>query len=147
MPERLALLFVHVYVLSVDYAFVFLGFGSRTAAGLTIIGWRCCSCGIGLVEHFSHLVRSGGQLLLRSLQLCYRGSAFERLARFGESGFNLSPFAALHLIAGLFQHLFDVVGQRVEGVAGFNLLALFLVFSCVGFGFLGHALHFLFAQA
>ena len=61
------LLFVYdVYVLGVDYAFVFLGFCRRSSVRRAA-GCRSC-CGVGFVEDLGQLVACCGQLLVRSLE-------------------------------------------------------------------------------
>src|ERR1019366_7585424 len=82
---------------------------------------------VGLVKDLGQFVAGVGQLLVRGLQLSRRRCAFERLLGLGQCGFDLGLVGSLHLFAGIFQHLLDVVDQRVEAVAGFNLFALFLV--------------------
>ncbi len=112
--RQVLLLFFYVYVLGVDYAFVFLGFRGWFAGGWLAFCGGGAGCGVGFVEDFGHLVRGGGQLLLLGLELCRRGVAFEGLAGVGEGGFYLGTLRALDLVAGFLQHLFDVVGGAVE---------------------------------
>src|ERR1700723_4015349 len=64
-PKELLFVF-DVYVLGVDYAFVFLrsGFCCRLSSGGSARG----SCGVGLIEDFGQFVAGGGQLLVGRLQ-------------------------------------------------------------------------------
>ena len=74
-------------------------------------------------------------------------SFFDSARTVSTSAFTGAASAPPSLVAGVLEHLVDVVDHAVERVAGVDLLALFLVLGGVGFGFLGHLLHLVLAEA
>src|SRR5271157_6170624 len=147
--ETASLLFVHVHVLGVDYALVFLLL--RTAGGLSVSArsraarWRLL-CRGRLVHRLSQLVRSLCQTIARDVHRS-RVAALERFLRVGQSVFNVRTLLPGDLVSVLAQHFLDAVHHAVELVARFHFLALGLVFGSVGVCVLRHALDFFLAQA
>src|ERR1700733_6630507 len=118
---RSLLLVVHVHVLSVDHAFIFLLTAAvRTRRRTGPIGRRAArprsrrSLRLRCLIHFlGQLVRSLGQVLAGLIHL--------------------------RLVVRV-QRLLDVVDHAVELILGFNRVTLRLVLGCMRVGFLRHAL-------
>src|SRR5579872_1220910 len=147
-PQDYSLLLVfYVYVLGVDYAFVFLLTASAVGARLWACAWRWAgarssACGLsGFVHLLGQLVRGGGEVLagLIHLRLVV---GLERFLRIGQRVFDVATFGAGDLVAVLFQHLLDVVDHRVELVLGFDRVAGCLVLGRMRIGFFRHPLDF-----
>src|ERR1035438_2874258 len=97
---RCLLLLFDVYVLGVDYAFVFLGFGW---GGIRTGRWAG-SGRVGFVEDLGQLVAGVGQLLVRGLEFSRCWRAFEHLLGLGQGRLDLGLVGSLHLLAAVFQH-------------------------------------------
>src|SRR5579864_7426325 len=144
-----SLLVFDVYVLGVDYAFVFLLTASAVRAGLRARAciWRgACARGSalrlsGFVHLLGQLVRGGGQGLASLVHLRLL-VGLKRFLGIGQRVFDVATFGAGDLVAVLLEHLLDVVNHRVELVLGFDRIASCLVFRRVRVGFLRHALDF-----
>ena len=83
---------------------------------------------------------------MRVLQLLRGRRTLERLLRLCQGRLHVGLLGSLHLLAGILQHLLDVVDHAVQLIAGLDLLALLLVLGRVAFRFPGHLLHFFLAQ-
>ena len=107
--------------------------------------------GGGLVDDLGEFVAGVGELLVLGLEVLRAGRAFEELLGFGQNLLDLfldrSGIRAAQLVAGVLEHLVDVIDQAVERVTRVDLLALLLVLGGVGLGFLGHLLDFVLAEA
>src|SRR6266576_6553031 len=122
IPDSL-LLVLDVDVLSINYAFVFLGLA---VAGTRAWRWACAGCALrsalrlsSLVHLLGQLVRGSGQSFagLIHLRFVVRLQGFLGI---GERVFDVAAFGAGDLVAVLLQHLLDVVDHRVELVLGFD---------------------------